>query len=246
MKRKSWSYTLKFMALICFLTVLALLFLLRLFNTPQFLSWYNRYTDTLVNFELWLETHGATPLSVVLILFNYALKAVIPWFPIPCICVASAVLFKWYYALLINMAGLAILFTMKYFWGKKRGAGNTEKLLKKYEGLYRMIDESKYSSGVVLFFARLIPCFPINSVSCVYGTTEMPLSKFLLISELGFLYRAVTYIIIGRNVFDPASASFVVPFMPLIFFSGMVLLSFSTLGKKETKNQENKEHIKKG
>lgn len=246
MKQKSWSYTLKFMALICFLTVLALLFLLRLFNTPQFMSWYNRYTDTLLNFELWLETHGATPLSVLLILFNYALKAVIPWFPIPCICVASAVLFKWYYALIINMIGLGILFALKFYRGRNKGAGNAEKLLKKYDGLYRMIDESRYSSGVVLFFARLIPCFPLNSVSCVYGTTEMSLLKFLLISELGFLYRAITYIIIGRNVFDPASASFVVPFMPLIFFSGVVLLSFSTAlsNKKEYKN--NKEHLKKG
>lgn len=237
MKGKSWSYTLKFMSLICFLTVLALLFLLRLFNTEPFLAWYNRYTDTLVDFEQWIENHGATFITVIIILFNYTLKAVIPWFPVSCICVASAVIFKWYQALVINLVGLAILFLLKYFWGKTNGAGNTEKFLKKHGTIYKLIDESKYSAGVVLFFTRLIPCFPLNSVSSIYGTTEMSPLRFLVISELGFLYRAVTYIIIGRNVFDPASASFIVPFIPMIFLSGVVFLSFGSVfgTNKETK-----------
>ena len=248
MKDKSWAHTLRFMSLLCFLFVLALLFLLRLFNTDSFLGWYSRYTDTLTEFEVWLENYGATPLAVVIILFNYALKAVIPWFPVSCICVASAVLFKWYYALAINLAGLAVLFILKFLWGRTNGGGNAEKLLSKYDAAYRLVDECKLGSDVVLFFSRLIPSIPINSVSCIYGTTEIPLGKFLLISELGFLPKAVSYIIIGRNVFDPASASFVVPFIPLILFSGMVFLSLgNAVGKNEEKKKNKKiMKIKKG
>lgn len=236
------------MSLLCFLFVLALLFLLRLFNTDSFLGWYSRYTDTLTEFEVWLENYGATPLAVVIILFNYALKAVIPWFPVSCICVASAVLFKWYYALAINLAGLAVLFILKFLWGRTNGGGNAEKLLSKYDAAHRLVDECKLGSDVVLFFSRLIPSIPINSVSCIYGTTEIPLGKFLLISELGFLPKAVSYIIIGRNVFDPASASFVVPFIPLILFSGMVFLSLgNAVGKNEEKKKNKKiMKIKKG
>lgn len=231
------------MSLICFSTVLALLFLLRLFKTEQFLEWYNRYTNTLVEFELWLENRGATPLSVVLILLNYALKAVIPWFPVSCICVASAVLFKWYQALLINLAGLAILFSLKFYWGRARGAGNAGKLLERYDWMSKAIEEKEVSSGVILFFARLLPSVPINSVSCLYGSTEMPVGKFLLISETGFLFKAISYIIIGRNVFDPASASFVVPFIPLILFSGLVFLS---LGGAFGNYKNKQSRIKKG
>ena len=236
------------MSLICFSTVLALLFLLRLFKTEQFLEWYNRYTNTLVEFELWLETHGATPLSVVLILFNYALKAVMPWFPVSCICVASAVLFKWYQALIINLVGLAILFSLKFYWGRLRGAGNAGKLLERYDWMSKAIEDKEVSSGVILFFSRLIPSMPINSVSCLYGATEMPLGRFLLISETGFLFKAISYIIIGRNVFDPASASFVVPFIPLILVSGLVFLSlggaFENYKNKISKNKLSK--MKKG
>lgn len=237
-EKKSHAYSLRFLALLCFLIVLALLLLLRLFKTEQFISWYGKYTQSLVNFEMWLENYGATPMAVIIIVFNYALKAFIPWFPVSCICVASAVLFKWYYALAINLAGLTLLFTLKYFWGKIYGGGNAEKILSKYSRVQKMLDESRLGSGAVLFFTRLLPSIPINSVSCVYGTTEMPLWKYLLISNLGFLYKLVSYIIIGRNVFDPASASFVVPFIPLILLSGMIFLSLGSVMDTNSKKSK--------
>lgn len=242
-KNKSWSYTLKVMALICFTAVFTLLVLLRVFQTDSFLKWYGKYTETLTEFEIWIENYGATPLAVLIILVNYALKAVMPWFPVSCICVASAVIFKWYDALVINLVGLNILFALKYAWGKHFGGGNAEKLLMKYDQAHRIVDESKLGSGVVLFFTRLLPSIPINAVSCIYGTTDMPLWRFLLISDIGFLYKTITYIIIGRNVFDPASASFIVPFIPLIMFSGVIFLSLSGAigGGENKKRNQNKD-----
>lgn len=246
-KSKSWSYALRLMALICFSLVLALLVLLRVFQTDSFVRWYDRYTETLVNFEIWIENYGATPLAVVIILVNYALKAVMPWFPVSCICVASAVIFKWYDALVINLVGLSVLFTLKFIWGRRFGAGNAEKLLNKYSFIRETVEHSRLGSGVILFLSRLLPNIPINSVSCIYGTTDMPLWRFLLISLIGFLYKAATYIIIGRNVFDPASASFIVPFIPHIMLSGIIFLSLSTAiegGNNKRKNKnEDKERL---
>lgn len=235
---KSWSYSLKLLALICFSAVLALLILLRVFNTDSFLTWYGRYTRSLTDFEIWIENYGATPVAVIIILINYVLKAILPWFPVSCICVASAVIFKWYDALVINLIGLSILFTLKFLWGRRFGGGNAEKLLMKYDSAHRLVEESKLGSGVVLFFTRLLPSIPLNSVSCIYGTTDMALWKFVLISDLGVLYKVISYIIIGRNVFDPASASFIVPFIPLILFSGMIFLSLSgALDDRKAKKQ---------
>lgn len=245
-KSKSWSYSFRLLALVCFATVLTLLILLRVFQTEPFLRWYEKYTETLVEFEAWLENYGETPLAVVMILVNYALKAVMPWFPVSCICVASAMIFQWYEALVINIIGLSILFSLKFAWGKSFGGGNAEKLLMKYDFLYKLVDENKIGSGMVLFFSRLLPSIPINSVSCLYGTTDMPFWKFMLISLLGFSYKAVSYIIIGRNVFDPASASFIVPFIPLILFSGIIFLGVSGAIEGGNKKRKNKMHIKKG
>lgn len=242
-KSKSWSYTFKIMALFCFLIVFTLLVLLRVFSTDSFIRWYEKYTESLNAFEIWIEDYGATPLAVLIILINYALKALLPWFPVSCICVASAVVFKWYDALVINLVGLSLLFMLKFFWGKHFGGGNAEKLLMKYDGAHRLVDESKLGSGMVLFFTRLLPNIPINAVSCIYGTTDMPLWKFVLISDIGFLYKLISYIIIGRNVFDPASASFIVPFIPLIFVSGIIFLSLSSAFKKEKTTNVYKERL---
>lgn len=215
------------MAFICFLLALVLIVLLRVFRLDTFLEWYARYNDTLLTYEIWMQTYGATWISVLSILVNYALKALIPWFPIPCLCVVSGVLFEWYYALLINIAGMIILFTIKFFWGRKFGGGNAEKILAKYDTAHNFIDSSKLGSRLVLFVLRFVPCVPVNSVSCLYGTTNIPYYKYIVISVLGFTYKLFSYTIIGRNVFDPASASFIVPFILLLIFSGMVLLTLS-------------------
>lgn len=226
-KSKSKIFMLNTMAFICFLLALALIVLLRVFKLDSFLQWYVRYNDTLLSYEIWMQTYGATWVSVVFILVNFALKALIPWFPIACLCVASGVLFDWYYALLINLAGMVILFTIKFFWGKKFGGGNAEKILSKYDTAHSFIDSSKLGSRLVLFILRFVPCMPINSVSCLYGTTYIPYWQYIVISVLGFTYKLFSYTIIGRNVFDPASASFIVPFILLLIFSGMVLLFLS-------------------
>ena len=172
-------------------------------------------------------TYGASITTVLLIFINFFLKAAIPWFPIACICVASGVLFEWYYALLINLAGMALLFTAKFLWGRRFGGGNAEKILAKYETAYEFIDKSRLGSGVVLFFLRLVPCIPVNSVSSLYGSTDISYQRYIIISVLGYAYKLFSYTLIGRSVYDPASASFVVPLILLLIFSGMMLLSLS-------------------
>lgn len=226
-KEKSIRYVLNVSAFSCFVFALSLAILLRLFKQEQFLQWYGKYTDTLLSYEIWMQAYGASAVSVIFILLNYTVKAVIPWFPISCICVVSGALFSWYYAIIINVAGLIILFSIKFFWGRKFGGGNAEKILRKYDTVYNFIDKSKTGSPLVLFVLRFMPSVPVNSVSGLYGATDISYSTFLLTSIGGFAYKLFTYTVIGRNVFDPASASFIVPFMVLSVLSGMALLAIS-------------------
>lgn len=232
-KSKKTRYSLSFAAFICFLVALALTVLLRAFKDESFLIWYNKYTDTLIYYEQWMQTYGATWISALLIVFNFVLKALIPWFPISCICVVSGVLFKWYYALLINIVGAALLFTVKFFWGKRFGAGNAEKILAKNANVKTLIDSGKIGSNIALFGLRFSPLVPINSVSSVYGTTDMPYLQYVVISVAGFSYKLFSYTVIGRNVYDPASASFIVPFIILFIVTGFILLFISAANKSK-------------
>lgn len=230
-RSKKAKFSLSFVAFICFLVALALTVLLRAFKDESFLGWYDTYTDTLLYYEQWMQTYGATWISALLIVFNFLLKALLPWFPISCICVVAGVLFKWYYALLINIIGMAILFTVRYFWGKRFGAGNAEKILEKY-AVKSFIDSKSLRSDAVLFGLRFAP-LPINSVSTIYGTTDMPYKRYVLVSLAGFSYKIFSYTVIGRNVYDPASASFIVPLIILFVITGFVLLSLGAAHKNK-------------
>ena len=214
-------------AFACFLLSLSMIIILRLSQMPRALEWYGKYTDALTSFEQWIQQNGATWYSVLIILANFMLKAVVPWFPISCICVACGMLFPAYLSIPINAAGAALLFTIKYFWGKRYGGGNAEKLLSKNEKAVQLVERSQVGSAVVLFFLRLFPCIPINSVSQLYGTSDIGYWKYLIVSLLGFSYKLFSYTIIGRNVYDPMSASFLVPFILLFLFSGLVLLALN-------------------
>ena len=216
-----------FAAFICFVLALVLIILLRLIEMDEAMEWYYKYTDTLNRFERWIQTNGATWLSVFIILGNFVLKAVIPWFPISCICVVSGVLFPAYISIPLNFVGLALLFTIKFFWGRRFGGGNAEKILRKFDRASKFIDQSKLGSAIALFFLRLVPCVPINSVSQLYGTTPIGYWKYLIVSLIGFSYKMFSYTIIGRNVFDPLSLKFLLPFVFLFLFSGFVLLGLN-------------------
>ena len=89
------------------------------------------------------------------------------------------------------------------------------------------MERNKLGSAVVLFFLRLFPCIPINAVSQLYGTSDIEYWKYLLVSLVGFSYKLFSYTIIGRSVYDPMSASFLLPFILLFLLSGLVLLAFN-------------------
>ena len=94
-----------------------------------------------------------------------------------------------------------------------------------------VIESKSLRSDVVLFALRFSPLMPINSISSVYGTTDMPYIRYVLVSLAGFSFKIFSYTIIGRNVYDPASASFIVPFIILFVITGFVLLSLGAAQK---------------
>ena len=143
MKKRTTSRIFLLTAAICFITATGLTVLLTLVATDEFAQWYSRYNSTLESYELWIETYGATAVTVVIILFNYFIKAYLPWFPVSCLCVASAVIFKWYIAAAINIVGMIIFFTAKFRKGRKHGGGRAEKLLEKYRKPHDFIECGK-------------------------------------------------------------------------------------------------------
>lgn len=209
---------------VCFLIAILLIVLLRLLKIDSISQWYGKYTDSLMRFEQNIENMDNRWLAILVIELNFVIKAIIPWLPISFLCVISGAMFKWYIAIPINLLGLWILFTVKYYWGRSIGGGNVHKFIARYEKVYDIIKNDKVGRPLILFGSRLIPCVPINSISQIYGAIDYEYWKYILISLAGFSYKLFSYTVIGRNVYDPLSTSFILPFIPLFLVSSVGLL----------------------
>ena len=141
----------------------------------------------------------------------------------------SGMIFESKIAVPLNIIGCMLLFTIKFVWGKKWGGGNAEKILMHYDKAHLFIGEGNIGSKMTLFFLRAFPFIPVNSVSQLYGTTIIPFWQYLIISLLGFSYKIYSYTMIGRNLFNPFSYSFLNPIIFLLLITGLMLLTINTL-----------------
>lgn len=227
----------------CTLLVLAaaLFFVALLFQDPTFLSHYEDIMNRLAEFEYAVAAIPYKGLVLLVILTIYLAKSVLP-LPISAICVIAGMAFPTPYAVLINMVGFLLLITIKYYWGKHLGGGLLHKLLLRNEEVERILEKADHKAKLGLLFAfRVVPSFPINTISQVYGTMAFDLRQYLLFSMLGFLPKLVSYSFIGRNVYNPFSMAFILPIIILLLISGISLLCVNRLlifYKSKIKNKE--------
>jgi len=227
----------------CVLLILAIVLfcVALLFQDPTFVEHYDEIMNKLAEFEYAVATLPYRGLVIVAILLIYLSKSVFP-LPISAICVIAGMAFPTPYAVLINIVGFSLLCIIKYFWGKHIGGGIIHKLLLKNEDIERILEKAddKAKGGLLVGF-RLVPSFPINTISQVYGAMGYDLKTYLLLSVAGFFPKLVSYSFIGRNVYDPFSMAFIMPFVILFTISGLSLFVVNQMVDIYINNFKNKE-----
>ena len=217
-----------------------------LFQDPTFVEHYDEIMNRLSEFEYAVATLPYRGLVIVAILLIYLSKSVFP-IPISAICVIAGMAFPMPYAVLINIVGFSLLCVIKYFWGKHIGGGLVHKLLLKNEDTERILEkaDNKAKGGLLVGF-RMVPSFPINTISQVYGAMGYDLKTYLLLSVAGFLPKLISYSFIGRNVYNPFSMAFILPFVILFTISGLSLFGVNQMIDIYNNNfKNNNNHIKK-
>ncbi len=210
----------------CLLVALSviLFILLVTFKLPRLQLWYNQYQAYLFVLEMRVAELRNNASVITAVLLFFAIKAVlpIPVVPISCICVIGTMVFGAPISVIINILGLVIIFTIRYYIGVRK-KNLPYRILKNYDEIWNVLKHDGKGNLWLLFVCRLIPVFPVNAVSNIYGTLRYDFKKYLLISVLGFLPKIVSYSVIGHNAFNPFSASFLIPLMFSSFFSGIGL-----------------------
>ena len=220
-EKKLW---LKFFGTLLLLLAGVLCCLLAVMQIEELNRWYETWQQQLVLMEERIASMGNRGLIVLIVMLLFTLKSVFPPITIPAICLISGMVLPWYFALLVNIAGVAWLMTIRYFWGRRFGGGSTIKLVRQNEIVCSLLESKGTGNPYMLFVFRLIPAFPVNSISRLYGAMQFRYRDYIFISLAGFMFKIVSYTIIGRNVFNPLSASFLLPIILFSFFSGCVLI----------------------
>ena len=186
--------------------------------------WYNVYQEKLLEAEQFIQSLGISWKFVLTMLIVFLVRTFIPFLAVSAICVLTGAVLPSYWALIVNFLGIIIMMSIKYFEGMKFGSGNAWKIISKNERARKIIESSGKVNKALLFALRLIPGFPLGSVSRIYGSLRFPYWRFILLSAAGFAPKLLSYTFMGTNVFDPLSSAFLVPLMIALTISGASLL----------------------
>ncbi len=187
--------------------------------------WYSAIQRQLLDLEQRIAALEQRWEFILAVLALFAIKSFIPIYPTSTVCFLTGVILPMYLSVPVNIIGFCILITIRYFCGKRFGAGSAWKMMSKMQRLRRLIRQDGTGNPALLIALFLVPGMPINSVSGIYGSFNFGYWRFLLLSVIGFMPRLISFTFVGRNVFDPLSSGFLVPLMLLAFFSGISLLS---------------------
>lgn len=195
-----------------------------LLRYDQLWLWYKVYQEKLLEAEQFIQSLGISWKFVLAMLIVFLVRTFIPFLSVSAICVLTGVVLPSYWALIVNFLGIIIMMSIKYFEGMKFGSGNAWKIISKNERARKIIESSGKVNKALLFALRLIPGFPLGSVSRIYGSLRFPYWQFILLSAAGFAPKLLSYTFMGTNVFDPLSSAFLVPLMIALTISGASLL----------------------
>lgn len=215
----------------------ALLGLMLFQNTPELQAWYGEYQEQLQALELKvLELHSISVwLLIAAVLFLYAFKSIVSLYPISFLCLLTgAISFSVGLSFAVNVLGIVILVSLRYFWGRRRGGGGLQRLLSLNGDIRVFLEQDGKAKSLMLFIFRVTPSFPVNAVSQIYGGMGYDYVDYTLISLLGFLPKLVSYIIIGSNWQNPLSNAFLIPLIIAFTLTGLSLISINlALAKRQ-------------
>lgn len=229
-----------------FVAAIVLSTLLFLLQYEDLWLWYKVYREELLEIEEHIESLGISVKFVIAMLIMFTIRSFVPFLAISAVCVLTGAVLPSYWAILVNMIGITIMMTIKYFWGRFRGSGNAWRLVTKNEKVKGILESSGPANKWLLVVLRLVPMFSVNGVSKVYGSIKFNFWEFLLLSLVGYFPKLISYTIIGRNVYNPLSPKFLIPIIFMLLLSSFSLLSINAIWTFVAKNIHIKKKLKTG
>ena len=212
-----------------------LLFLLRF---EELWVWYDKAQQNLIELEELILRLDKTWQFLTAIMLLFSIKSFFPIYATSTVCFLSGVVLPSYVAIPVNILGFTVLISIRYFIGKRFGAGGAWKMISKTEKLRSLIEHDGTGNPALLIALRLVPGVPINSISRIYGSLDFSYGEFVALSLIGFMPKLISFTLVGRNVYDPLSAGFLLPVIIILLITGVSLLSVNGVWSTAEKTVE--------
>ncbi len=171
-------------------------------------------------------------LAALFLMGMYALKSLSVVFPIIVLQVAAGLIFPLWIALLLNILGTTIAYTIPYITGRLSGAGATEKLINKYPKVREIIYMQQNNSWFPSFILRAVSCLPADIVSMCLGSIKVPYTPYIVASVVGTLPGLIPATIAGMSILDPTSIVFIVSVILTILTSLLSIIIYWIIRRK--------------
>ncbi len=211
-------------------------------------QYYFKFTDYMEGLENRIQDFDNLFLVILALLGLFAVKSFIPFVPVSLTCFLSGVVLPFWLAMIVNFLGLALIFAIKYFWGRSRPSNYIHRTMKRFPTIESIVEGddlgSTHGNPILLFALRMVPSIPINTISQLYGYMEFDFWRYMLLSMLGFSVKLVVYTVIGSNVYDPFQSAFMLPFAIILIVSGTATIGlgwFLSRRKKKSTKKKSKE-----
>ncbi|MDR1463781.1 MAG: VTT domain-containing protein [Oscillospiraceae bacterium] len=207
-------------------------------QSPDMQGWYTVYEDQLLELENSVLNLRNVWLILAVVLMLYIVKSVLSIFPTSVMCIITGAVLPMYMSFAINILGFILLVSLKYLWGRHLGGGNLQRLLRFNAEIRTFLERDGKGNPWLLFLFRVVPSFPVNAVSQIYGAMEFDYIDFVLISLLGFLPKLISYSIAGSYAFQPLSSQFLIPLVILFTLSGVSVIGVNLLLDSTIRRQQ--------
>lgn len=175
-----------------------------------------------------------TIVACVILLGMYALKSLSVIFPIIVLQIAAGLFFPLWAALLINITGTALTYTIPYLIGRFSGADTAEKLIDKYPKIKVSVNIQKNSVWFPSFILRAVSCLPGDIVSMYLGSIKVSYIPYVTASVIGTLPGLIPATVAGMSIMDPKSTAFIVSVIVTILTSVASILIYYLGHKKNS------------
>ena len=141
---------------------------------------------------------------------------------------ACGVMFPLPIALLLNLAGAAIIVTAPYFLGRSLGTPVARRLREKYPKLAN-IEKLRLGNGFLTAMFLRVASTPLTIASVYMGATGMAFGPYLAGSLTGLIPVMISYAVMGAAADDPTSPAFIAGAGAIAVTTGLSILIYAIL-----------------